>query len=116
MLEIVKDTNRKIRQFISLRSNLALTIIILIALGVMLVVGVNRVIIRASDFNMFIEPAIDARFHDQSPFEKWQGNSYNMFFYAFMSLLSPFNNWFSVLIWNLISIYLFILVIAVAHR
>src|SRR5688572_6825715 len=103
MLEIIKETHHKIRQFISLRANLVLTILILIALVVMIVVSINRVIIHASDFNMFIEPAIGARFHDQNPFVQWPGNSYNMFFYAFMSLLSPFNNWFSVLIWNLLS-------------
>jgi hypothetical protein len=116
MIEIIKDTNGKIRQFISLRSNRVLTLFFLLAITVMIVSAVNRVIIYASDFNMFIDPAIDARFHHQNPFVKWTGNSYNMFFYAFMSLLSPFNNWFAVIIWSLVSIYLYILAIAIMHR
>lgn len=65
------------------------------------------VVDQMSDFNFFLDPAIETRFFGGDPFRKWL-NSYNAFFYVVMSLLTPFARWFSVLLWTLISLLTYI--------
>lgn len=66
--------------------------------------SVYRVIIYMSDFNMFIDPAIDAKFFHKDPITHWTNNSYSPFFYAIMSFFSIFSRWFAVILWSLISL------------
>ena len=66
--------------------------------------SVYRVIIYMSDFNMFLDPAVDAKFFEKDPITTWTNNSYSPFFYSVMSIFSPFARWFAVILWSLISI------------
>ena len=75
---------------------------------------IRAVVYRMSDFNMFLDPAVEARFFGDDPFNNWL-NSYNAFFYVVMSLLTPFARWFSILIWTFLSVMVFIYSIAIVR-
>lgn len=119
MRQLLSNCNREIIAFIRSPKNRLVTIIIIL----ILISLYTQAIIRAcfyetlmSDFNMFLDPAVDARFFDKNPFEAWPGNSYNAFFYVIMSLFSPFARWFAVLLWSILNTYFFIVCIYIIHQ
>lgn len=81
----------------------AFYVILLISLT-LIFLSVNRVTIYMSDFNMFIDPAVDAKFFDKDPITTWTNNAYSPFFYSVMSVFSIFSRWFAVILWSLISL------------
>jgi hypothetical protein len=111
--ELIRNTNRAIYQFVREKDNRRVTITLLVVLLFMIVQAVLRTAVyRMSDFNLFLDPAIEAKFYGDDPFRNWL-NSYNAFFYVVMSLLTPFARWFSIVLWTLLSILSYIYSIAI---
>ena len=106
--QLLLSSARNIWSFLKEKKNRLYLILFIVVTVLLVAQGIIRTLRYASDFNMFLDPAIDARFFDKSPFESWKGNSYNAFFYGVMSLLSPFSKWFASLIWSVLNILLFI--------
>ena len=113
MKELIRNTNQAIWQFARLRRNRWITISIAAGIIFMFIQAVLRTVVyKMSDFNLFLDPAVEARFFGDDPFRNWL-NSYNAFFYVVMSLLTPFARWFSIVIWTLISLLSYIYSIAI---
>ncbi len=113
---LLGHTYRYVLAFFRHPKNRKLNILLLLLWVGLSIQAILRLGSGASDFNMFIEPAIDARFFEKNPFEAWPGNSYTAFFYAVMSLFSPFAKWFAIVLWSLLNLCFYILSIAIVHQ
>lgn len=81
---------------------------------VCIALSIYRVNIYMSDFNMFTDPAIDAKFFGKNPITYWNNNSYSPFFYAVITPLTCFSKWFAVLVWSCLSIIGLLIIYGVA--
>lgn len=116
MSNILKELNRAAIRFLTAKSNrVYLIILLLIVIGLVVQAVLRTHVYRMSDFNMFLDPAVDARFRDRSPFVYWQMNSYSPFFYSVMSLFTPFARWLAITLWTLLSILCYFWTIGLVH-
>jgi glycosyl transferase family 87 len=117
MRDLLKDTNKSVLQYLTDPANRVASIAILLVM----VINIVQAVIRAAvydfaDLNFFLDPAIGMRFFNEDPFIVWPGNSYPAFFYAVMSLLTPFDRWFSSLLWAVLNVAFYIWIIAILNE
>lgn len=95
------------------KNRLYIVLIIIFMVG-NLFQGVNKAAIRgSSDFKGYLEVCVAARHLDQDVFVTVPNNSMSAFFYAVMSLFTPFALWFSSLLWGIanVAFYLWSIVV-----
>jgi Glycosyltransferase family 87 len=117
MKSIIKAAYQDILQYLTSPANR----ITAMAIILFMVVNIVQAVLRAAvydfaDLNFFLDPAIDIRFFGKDPYIAWPDNSYPAFFYAVMSLLTPFDRWFSALLWAVLNIGFYVLIIAIVNE
>lgn len=116
MQELIKSTHQSIYRYLTDPSNRIPTIAIIL----FMVINIVQAVVRAAvydfaDLNFFLDPAIGTRFFGQDPFVDWPDNSYPPFFYGVMSLLTPFDRWFSSLLWAMLNVAFYVWIIAIVN-
>ena len=116
MIGLLKSTHQSIFQYLADPKNRLATI----GIFLFMVINIVQAVIRAAvydfaDLNFFLDPAIGTRFFGQDPFIDWPDNSYPPFFYGVMSLITPFDRWFSSLLWALLNVAFYIWIIAIVN-
>ena len=117
MQELIKSTNQSIYRYLVDPKNRLATI----GIFLFMVINIVQAVIRAAvydfaDLNFFLDPAIGTRFFGQDPFVDWPDNSYPPFFYSVMSLLTPFDRWFSSLLWAILNVAFYVWIIAIVNN
>lgn len=116
MRALIQQLNRGTIRFLSLKENRWIFIVLLLFLVGMYAQAIVRyVVYDKSDFNVFMVPAIGARFHGENPIETYTINSYNAFFYVVLSLLAPFTKWMAITIWTTINLLLYFWIIGISY-
>ncbi len=117
MIAVIRDLNRGTIAFLGNRDNRWYLILTILFVGVLIVQAVLRAwVYDKSDFNAFVGPAIELKFHGRSPFVEGHYNSYNAFFYCIMNLFAPFARWFAIILWTVISILCYFWTIGLVHH
>lgn len=83
---------------------------------VLIALSINRVVIYMSDFNMFIDPAVDAKFFNKDPITTWTNNAYSPFFYSVMSVFTVFSRWFAVFLWSVLSLGFMVIIMQIVKH
>ena len=117
MKELIKTTHQSIYRYLTDPSNRIATI----AIFLFMAINIAQAVVRAAvydfaDLNFFLDPAIGTRFFGQNPFVDWPDNSYPPFFYGVMSLLTPFDRWFSSLLWAVLNVTFYVWIIAIINE
>ena len=117
MIGLLKSTHQSIFQYLADPKNRLATI----GIFLFMVINIVQAVIRAAvydfaDLNFFLDPAIGTRFFGQDPFIDWPDNSYPPFFYGVMSLITPFDRWFSSLLWAVLNVAFYIWIIAIVNE
>lgn len=116
MQELIKSTHEAIYRYLTDPANRIATIAIILFMAVNIVQAVVRAAVYDfADLNFFLDPAIGTRFLGQDPFVDWPDNSYPPFFYGVMSLLTPFDRWFSSLLWAILNVAFYVWIIAIIN-
>ena len=104
MIQLIRELNSGAIRFLKSPSNrIYLILLSLLFLALLAQAIIRLTIYDKADFDMFLDPAIDARFNDKSPFEFWRVNSYTPFFYCVMTLFTPFNETVAIILWTILS-------------
>lgn len=117
MKDLIRNTYRAILKYVLNPANR----LAVIAIFLFLLINIVQAVIRAAvydfaDLNFYLDPAIGIRFFGQDPVIDWPGNSYPPFFYGVMSLLIPFDRWFSSLVWAILNVAFYIWIIAIINE
>ena len=117
MIGLLNSAHQSIFQYLADPKNRLATI----GIFLFMVINIVQAVIRAAvydfaDLNFFLDPAIGTRFFGQDPFIDWPDNSYPPFFYGVMSLLTPFDRWFSSLLWAVLNVAFYVWIIAIVNE
>ena len=117
MKDLIKNTHQSIYLYLTNPANRLATI----GIFLFMVINIAQAVVRAAvydfaDLNFFLDPAIGIRFFGQNPLIDWPDNSYPPFFYGVMSLLTPFDRWFSSLLWAILNIGFYVWTIAIINE
>ncbi len=117
MKDLIRNTYRAILKYVLNPANR----LAVIAIFLFLLINIVQAVIRAAvydfaDLNFYLDPAIGIRFFGHDPVIDWPGNSYPPFFYGVMSLLIPFDRWFSSLVWAILNVAFYIWIIAIINE
>ena len=117
MKDLKKSTNQSVFRYLSDPANriVAIAIILFMLLNIVQAV-IRAAVYDAADLNFFLDPAIGTRFFGQDPFIDWPDNSYPPFFYGVMSLITPFDRWFSSLLWAVLNVAFYVGIIAIVNE
>ncbi|RLD24726.1 MAG: hypothetical protein DRI71_01710 [Bacteroidetes bacterium] len=117
MKDLIKTTHQSIYRYLTDPKNRWATI----GIFLFMIINIVQAVIRAAvydfaDLNFFLDPAIGTRFFGQDPFIDWPDNSYPPFFYGVMSLLTPFDRWFSSLLWAVLNVAFYVWIVAIVNE
>ena len=117
MRTLLKTTHQSIYRYLTDPANRLATI----GIFLFMVINIAQAVVRAAvydfaDLNFFLDPAIGTRFFGQNPFIDWPDNSYPPFFYGVMSLLTPFDRWFSSLLWAILNVAFYVWTVAIINE